>query len=1037
MGGVSRRTVRFCVILGLLLFTSGLPSLAEEQAKIDFAREIRPILSNRCFVCHGPDENTREADLRLDRRDGAFADLGGYQAVVPGKPEESEVFLRISEKDEDMRMPPAETEPMPAEEIALIRKWIEAGAPWQDHWAFVKPEEPALPTVKQKEWVRNPIDHFVLECLEKEGLTPKPAADKTTLLRRVTFDLTGLPPTLEEVDAFLADESPKAYEKVVDRLLASERYGEHAARYWLDVARYGDTHGLHLDNERSMWLYRDWVINALNDNKPFDEFTIEQLAGDLLAEPTVEQKIASGFNRCNVTTSEGGAINEEFLMRYAVDRVETTGTVWLGLTVGCAVCHDHKFDPISQKEFYQLYAFFNSTSEKAMDGNALLPAPILKVPNPEQAEQQAKYGTEIAAVEGEIKAALAEIDYKDPLEGATPETLEPKDFVWIDEALPAGAQPQGDGANPFQLVSLSERPVHHGEKVSTRTADGRSQHFFTGAKPELVIGAGDVLFAHVFLDPENPPREIMLQWNDGSWEHRAFWGEDVIDWGRVDTASRRRMGDLPEAGKWVRLDIPVGKVGLKPGAKVNGWAFTQFGGTVLWDTAGIRTRTPQAGQGYESHRAWELAIGKGASLPKPLQAILKKKAEDRNEEEKKQLREHFLTDVYSGARATIGPLQAKLDGVKKKADALDKQIPATLVSEELKEPRQAHVMKRGQYDQPGEAVSRGVPTILPPMPADAPKNRLGFAQWLVGKDNPLPARVTVNRYWQRYFGVGLVKTSEDFGSQGEQPTHPKLLDWMAVEFQRSGWDVKHMQRLIVTSATYRQSSKATPEEYAADPENRLLARGPRFRLDAEAVRDNALAVSGLLVERIGGSSVKPYQPLGIWKAVGYTSSNTANFKQDHGDSLYRRSLYTFWKRTAPPPTLQMLDAPTRETCTARRSRTNTPLAALALMNDVQFFEAARGLAERAIAEAGPAVKDRAAYAFRLATARLPSDQEIDILVRQYEVQLAAYRGDVEAAKKVLSVGESPVPEELDPVELAAWTLVANVILNLDETMTKN
>lgn len=1037
MGEGSGRTSLYLALICLAFSGEGAVGLAGDMAEIDFARHIRPILSNRCFVCHGPDEGTREADLRLDTKEGALADLGGYHAVVAGKPEESEIFLRISEKDEDMRMPPAGKEPVSQEEISLIRRWIEAGAVWEDHWAFVKPEEPELPAVKQSEWVRNPIDRFVLARLEEKGLNPKSEADKTTLLRRVTFDLTGLPPTLGEIDAFVADDSPDAYEKVVDRLLASPRYGEHAARYWLDLARYGDTHGLHLDNERSMWLYRDWVIDALNANKPFDEFTIEQLAGDLLAEPTLEQKIASGFNRCNVTTSEGGAINEEFLMRYAVDRVETTGTIWLGLTVGCAVCHDHKFDPISQKEFYELYAFFNSTSEKAMDGNALLPAPILKVPSPEQADQQAKYKTEIAAVEAEIRSAVAKVEYEDPLKEASPEGLERKDFVWIDEALPAGAKPQGDGANPFQLVSLSERPVHHGEKVTTRTADGRSQHFFTGAKPELVIGSGDVLFTYVFLDPENLPQEIMLQWNDGSWEHRAYWGEDAIDWGRADTASRRRLGDLPEVGKWVRLDIPVGKVGLKPRAKVNGWAFTQFDGTVLWDTAGIHTRTPQAGQSYKSQRAWELAIGKGESLSKALQEILKKKQEERSDGEKKQLRGYFLENVYSETRETIRPLQTKRDKLKKKAEVLDKEIPATLVSQELKEPRQAHVMKRGQYDQPGEAVSRDVPAILPPFPGDVPGNRLGFAQWLVGEENPLPARVTVNRYWQRYFGVGLVKTSEDFGSQGEQPSHPRLLDWLAVEFHRSGWDVKHMQRLIVMSATYRQSSKATPSEYAADPENRLLARGPRFRLDAEAVRDNALSVSGLLVEQTGGPSVKPYQPLGIWKAVGYTSSNTANFKQDHGDALYRRSLYTFWKRTAPPPTLQLLDAPTRETCTARRSRTNTPLAALALLNDVQFFEAARGLAERAMKEAGPGAKERAAYAFRLATARAPSDLETRVLVGQYEAQLAAYRKDVEAAKKVLGVGESSVPEGLDPAELAAWTLVANMLLNLDETMTKN
>ena len=1037
MGAGPARAVLLTMAIFVALFLTGGACLGADSPGIDFARQIRPILSNRCFVCHGPDEGTREADLRLDTKEGAFADLGGYSAVAPGKPDESELLVRISEEDPDMRMPPSGKEPLSKDEIALIRRWIETGATWNDHWSFVKPVRPPLPAVHHEDWIRNPIDRFVLARLESKGLTPNDAADKTTLLRRVTFDLTGLPPTLQEIDAFLADDSADAYEKVVDRLLASPRYGEHAARYWLDAARYGDTHGLHLDNERSMWLYRDWVINALNENKPYDQFTIEQLAGDLLPEPTLDQKIASGFNRCNVTTSEGGAIDEEFLMRYAVDRTETTGTIWLGLTVGCAVCHDHKFDPISQKEFYELYAFFNSTSEKAMDGNALLPAPMVKVPSLEQAQRQEELKKQIAAVNQEIQAALAKIEYEDPLKEATPESLDPQDYVWIDEALPAGAKPQGDGPNPFQLVSLSGRPAEHGEKASTRTAQGRSQHFFTEASPPLVIGQGDVLFTHVLLDPDNPPREIMLQWNDGSWEHRAFWGEDTIDWGKADTASRRRIGDLPEPGKWTRLEIPVGKVGLKPGAKVNGWAFTQFDGTVFWDTAGIRTRTPQAGQGYRSQRAWEAAFGKGESLPKPLQDILAKKPEDRNEGESKQLHEHFLENVFEDVRATFQPLHAKRDGLKKQTDELDNEIPATLVSKELAEPRPAFVMKRGQYDQPGEPVTRDVPAVLPPFPADSPRNRLGLAQWLVSDGNPLSARVAVNRFWQRYFGVGLVKTSEDFGNQGEQPSHPELLDWLAVEFQQSGWDVKHLQRLIVTSATYRQTSKMTPEQYAADPENRLLARGPRFRLDAEMVRDNALSVSGLLVERVGGPSVKPYQPLGIWKAVGYTTSNTANFKQDHGDALYRRSLYSFWKRTAPPPTLQLLDAPSRETCTVRRSRTNTPLAALALLNDVQFFETARALAQRTLTEAGPEAKDRANYAFRLATARRPTDDELAILVRQYEAQQAAYAADPEAAKKVLTVGENKPPDGLDPVELAAWTLVANCILNLDETMSKN
>ncbi|MHB8899546.1 MAG: PSD1 and planctomycete cytochrome C domain-containing protein, partial [Thermoguttaceae bacterium] len=1011
-------------------------SVAGEPGGIDFARQIRPILSNRCFVCHGPDEGTRQADLRLDRKEDALADRGGYRAIEAGKPDESELVTRITSADEDLRMPPAGKEPLAEGEIALIRRWIEAGASWNDHWAFIKPESSPVPTPKRTGWARNPIDNFVLARLESEGLAPSPEADKTTLLRRVTLDLTGLPPTLAEVDAFLADDSPEAYEKVVDRLLASPRYGEHGARYWLDAARYGDTHGLHLDNERSMWLYRDWVIKALNDNMPFDRFTVEQMAGDLMPEATLEQRIASGFNRCNVTTSEGGAIDDEFLMRYSVDRVETTGTVWLGLTVGCAACHDHKFDPISQKEFYQLYAFFNSTAEKAMDGNALLPAPVVRAPSPEQARRQQELEVQLAAVEAEIREAVAGMDYEDPVGEKSPELLEPRDFVWIDEALPPGAKPEGDGADPFRLVSLS-RPAHQGRMVSTRTTKGRSQHFFTGARPELVIGQGDVLFAHVFLDPADPPREIMLQWNDGSWEHRAFWGEDVIDWGSPDTPGRRRMGDLPEAGKWVRLEIPAAKVGLEPGAKVNGWAFTQFDGTVCWDTAGVCTRTPQGGEGYRSQRAWELAAGQVPALPAPVRETVKKAAEARSESERKQLRDYFVEYILDSTRGVFEPLHGRRDELKSKAESLEKEIPATLVSEELPQPRPAHVMKRGQYDQPGELVERNVPAVLPPFPADAPRNRLGLAQWLVGKDNPLPARVAVNRYWQRYFGVGLVKTSDDFGSQGEQPSHPELLDWLAVDFQRSGWDVKRFQRLIVTSATYRQSSKAEPARYAADPENRLLARGPRFRLDAETIRDNALAVSGLLAGPIGGPSVRPYQPPGIWEAVGYTTSNTARFTQDHGEALYRRSLYTFWKRTAPPPSLQVFDAPSRETCTVRRSRTNSPLAALALLNDVQYFEAARVLAQRILREAGRESKDRAAWAFRLVTARQPSEEELAILVRLFEAGSKSYGEDPESARKTIAVGESPSLEGLDPVELAAWTLVANCLLNLDETITKN
>ena len=1016
------------------------PSIgAVPHERVQFNRDIRPLLSENCYSCHGPDPHAREADLRLDVQEGALAALGGYHPIVPGKPDASEIYLRICEQDDSMRMPPPESgKTLTPAQIDLIRRWIAEGAPWQGHWSFLSPKRPQVPATDHDAWSRNPIDHFVLRRLQKEGLQPAPEADKQTLIRRVTLDLTGLPPALEEIDAFLADSSREAYEKLVDRLLASPRYGEQMTRYLLDAARYGDTHGLHLDNERSIWLYRDWLIRAFNENKPFDQFTTEQLAGDLLPEPTVEQRIATGFNRCNVTTSEGGSIDEEYIVRYAVDRTETMSTVWMGLTTGCAACHDHKFDPITQKEFYQLYAFFNSTADKPMDGNALLPPPILKVPSAEQVEKQKQLAERREQIDKQIQAELTKIDYTDPQTGEDLGKVEPQQYVWIDDSLPAGAQPAGDGQEPWQWVAAPEHPVLSGERSTVRTAEGRSQHFFTGAKAGLKIDAQDKLFAHVYLDPQTPPAEIMLQFNDGAWEHRAFWGEDRIDWGKPGTASRRPMGPLPEPGKWVRLEVEAAKVGLKGGAVLNGWAFTQFGGTVHWDKAGVTSVVPKDGAPFDSLLVWDAVqrAAKAASLPEPVKQAVLAEPGKRTGDQNKRIREYFLEHVYPGTRATFAPLHQQLDEVKKQQEELEKAIPATLVTEELPKPRDAHVLRRGEYDKPQEKVERGVPAVLPPLPEGAPKDRLGLAQWLVSPSHPLTARVTVNRFWQRYFGAGIVKTAEDFGVQGQWPSHPELLDWLAVEFIESGWNVKRMQKRIVTSAAYRQSSRITPELYRRDPENRLLARGPRFRMDAEMVRDNALAISGLLVGAVGGPSVKPYQPPGLWEAVGYTTSNTAKFAQDHGEALYRRSMYTFWKRTAPPPTMLLLDAPSRETCTARRPRTNTPSAALALMNDVQFFEAARSLAERMLKQFGSQPEERIAAAFRLATARPPDAEELAALVEQYQAQLAEYRGNPEAAKKAVAIGESKPDASLDPVELVAWTMVANVILNLDETITK-
>ncbi len=592
--------------------TSPLAQTGAEAPPIDFVSNVRPLLSNRCFHCHGPDESSRATELRLDTKTGAFADLDGTSVIVPGDPEASELWRRVSAQDPDVRMPPADADQQaltPAE-LNTVRRWIEEGANWEEHWAFVAPVRPPLPDVKDSSWPVNEIDTFTLREMEVRGFAPSAEASRETLLRRVTLDLTGLPPTIEELDAFLADDSPDAYERVVDRLLRSPRYGEQMARGWLDVARYGDTHGLHLDNERSIWPYRDWLLNAFNENRPFDQMTIEQLAGDLLPDATTWQRVATGFIRCNVSTNEGGAIEDEVHVRNTVDRVETFATAYLGVTLGCTVCHDHKFDPFTQREFYGLFAYFNSLEPKAMDGNALLHAPFIEVPSPEQRSRREELEGAIAAVNQEIQQTIDGLEYTDPHADEDPEKLPSEDFVWIDDDVPSEAQLQQDG-HPWEWVT---EPVHSGTRATRRSVDALGQHFFTGATPPLILGRGDKLFAHVYLDTENPPNAIMLQWNDGTWEHRAYWGTAQIPYGNHNSPGKRRMGQLPATGQWVRLEVPIDKVGLTPGATVHGWAFTQFGGTAYWDTAGVMTRTPQGSQAFTSQRLWELARRRGGQL---------------------------------------------------------------------------------------------------------------------------------------------------------------------------------------------------------------------------------------------------------------------------------------------------------------------------------------------------------------------------------------------------------------------------------------
>lgn len=1011
---------------------------------VSYNRDIRPILSDNCYKCHGPDGNQRQSGLRLDVESVIDQKLeSGKTVITPGNENESELLHRITTTDTEERMPPANSgKSLTQGQINLLRRWIAEGAQWQGHWSFQKLQRPPVPPVVRKNWVQNPIDSFVLARLERAGLAPSPEAPREALIRRASWDLTGLPPTLAEIDAFLADARPGAYERVVDRLLQSQRYGEHMARFWLDAARYGDTHGLHLDNERSIWPYRDWVIRAFNSNMPFDRFTIEQLAGDLLADSQLSQKVATGFNRCNVTTSEGGAIADEYRFKYGVDRVETTATVWLGLTMGCAVCHEHKFDPFTQKEFYQLLAYFNSLTERAMDGNALLPPPSVKAPTEEQLKRISTLKQSITDSRRSIAMLVAKTKYKDPGPSKKPKASGPRRVVWIDDTTPVGAklEASGGGARKWQFVSKGSHPVHSGRKSTFRKASGLGQHFFTGAKAGLRVSAGDRLFAWVYLDVVDAPQQIMLQFNDGNWEHRAYWGRDLIAWGKPKTSSRRRIGDLPERGKWTRLEVSVELVGLKPGAVINGWAFTQHGGTLHWDTAGIVTSTGQGPPLFDSLLAWQTAelARKSPTVPQALLASLKTPFDQRSPQQQQQVLEYFLEHAYRGTHQAIETFRKAIQSATDSITALEKSAPSTLVMQDMKTPRPTFVLKRGQYDQPDKTqpVQPGVPSALGTLPPDASGNRLGLAQWLVDQDNPLTARVTVNRFWQQYFGVGLVKTSEDFGSQGDWPSHPALLDWLATEFIGNGWDIRAFHRSIVLSATYRQSSRFREQGQAIDPENRLLWRGARFRLDAEMLRDGVLAVSGLLVNKVGGKSVRPYQPDGLWKAVGYSGSNTVRFVQDHGGGLFRRSLYTFWKRTAAPPTMLTFDAPSRESCTVRRARTNTPLQALLLLNDVQFVEAARGLAQQLLSQPGTE-RQRLTRGFRMVTARKPRADELAILQQTLQLHRREYRNNLEAANKLLAIGESKRDLTLDAGEHAAWTLLSNLLLNLDETLTKN
>jgi hypothetical protein len=1030
--------------LGLVAFVAAATAVGAESATpLRFDRDIRPLLSENCYACHGPGQ--QEAGLRLDSAEEATRELdSGTRAIVAGDPAASELVARINATDHDVIMPPPHSKKtLSAEQKDLLTRWIQAGAPYEKHWSYRAIHRPQVPAGAAK----SPIDRFLDAEITSAKLPRNAEADRPTLIRRLSFALTGLPPTPEQVAAFVADASPDAYGKLVDRLLASPQHGEEMARHWLDQARYADTHGLHLDNEREMWLYRDWVVKAFNENLPFDQFTVQQLAGDLLPNATTDQKIATGFCRANVTTSEGGSINEELLFRYAVDRTATMTNAWMGLTGQCAVCHSHKFDPISHKEFYSLYAFFNSAADPGFDGNTRRTAPSLQVKTPPQEELLAAIEREMAPYEKALDDAIAAAGYVDPAGEVSP--VGKRDTPWLADGWPETAVVRSSPGGTANWIDASaEAPVHAGKRSLDIAATGPMQVVTTDGDQTFTIPEKGELVIHVWLDPADRPDAVMLQLRSKAWRHGVVWG----DWSDVPFTDTRKTdhgiqhaGPLPEAGTWARLAIDPGRMNLKPGMRVTAVGLAQARGHARWDSIGVSVPDAAAKDPTRSFTAWwkEKSAKQDADLqdlPVALRSIAQQGPDKTTDEaDIARLKRHWLTQVWASPPEQLVAAAADYDALAKIRDGIDDLIPRSLVFNDLPKMRDSFVMLRGAYDKPGDKVDRGTPAFLPPLAVEEGKtpSRLDLARWLVSQEHPLTARVAANRLWQQFFGAGLVKTHEDFGLQGEPPSHPELLDWLAAEYRDNGWDTRKIVRLLVTSDAFKRSGAVQPEQLARDPENRLLARGPRIRLDAEQIRDQALFVSGLLVPTMGGRGVKPYQPDNIWEPVGFAGSNTRDYYRDSGESLYRRSLYTFLKRTAPPPFMSNFDAPNREAYCARRERSNTPLQALQLMNDVQHVEAARALATRALAASATDDAGRIDWLFQTVLARGPEPDEAKLVADSLAAHRDRYKADAAAAGKLVRVGDSEPPAHVEPAELAAWTLLANTLLNLDEAVTRN
>ncbi len=1028
--------------------------------KLQYNRDVRPILAENCFACHGPDSAARKADLRLDRFADATAVRNGRAAIVKGNPAASGLIQRVL--GQGPIMPPKSThKQLTPAQIETLKRWVAQGAEYEAHWSYIPPKRPTVPAVQNKAWVRNPVDAFILAKLEGAGLKPAPEADRRTLARRLSLDLTGLPPDPADVEAFVADKSPDAYEKLVDKFMSMPQWGEHRGRYWLDAARYADTHGIHFDNYRENWAYRNWVIDAFNRNQPFDQFTIEQLAGDLLPNPSLDQLVATGFNRCNITTNEGGVIPEEYLVLYTRDRTETVAQVWMASTAGCSVCHDHKFDPLSQREFYAMAAFFNNTTQGAMDGNIKDTPPVIPVPLPEDRPR-------FEALKGEIASARQAVDQRrQSARGDFDRWMGAPDLSRASASVPSqglrfhaplnegqGRQVKAvvDGA-ALDLVAAADPAWdsgHVSEKAFQRRPGSVVEHASAG---DFEKDQGFTVTAWVKLASGAGGGSIVARMDD----QHDFRGWDLwVENGRVGThlihkwpenAVKVVANDPLQPGRWHHVTVTYTGAGNAAAVRVfiDG---TPRAVTVQSNSlqGSIRTQVPFKigqrhttsgldGAGIQDVRLYAAPLG-AEEVSRLAQgtraAYLASRGSGLSAPERDELFTWWLNGEDPQFRAATG----KLASLENEDRAIRARGTIAHVANERKEAPEAYILFRGDYDKRRDKVGPATPAALPPMPADLPKNRLGFAKWLLLPEHPLTTRVTVNRFWQEVFGQGLVRTAGDFGITGELPSHPELLDWLSVEFREGGWDVKKFFKMLVTSSTYRQAGVTTPEKLRKDLQNRLLSRGPRFRMDAEMLRDYALAASGVLVRKLGGPSVKPYQPDGVWEAVAMIGSNTRDYRRDAGENLYRRSMYTFWKRSAPPASMEIFNAPNRETCVVRRERTNTPLQALATLNDIQYVEAARVLAQRALKEGGATPQAQLDFLGRRLLARPFTAAEQGVILKSLADLESFYRGHEAEAKELIAVGESKADPAVDPQRLAAWTMLVNQLMNLDEALNK-